>query len=150
MPHLERAWCFLALHFAGFSMLTLAFNGYLAWLAEHFLRSFGWAKTDSGIAIGSIVLVAGIAGMLAGGAASDRLRARGDARGALTAALGGAVLLVPLPLIVTTTGSAPLSLAAFAPLVFLSAFCFGPRWFRCSWQLRHLCVHESRQFTCWW
>ena len=107
-------------------MLTLAFNGYIAWLAEHFLRSFGWAKTDSGIAIGSIVLVAGIAGMLAGGAASDRLRAGGDARGALTAALGGAVLLVPLPLIVTTTGSAPLSLAAFAPLVFLSAFCFGP------------------------
>ena len=126
MPHLERAWRFLALHFAGFSMLTLAFNGYLAWLAEHFLRSFGWAKTDSGIAIGSIVLVAGITGMLAGGAASDCLRARGDARGALTAALGGAVLLVPLPLIVTTTGSAPLSLAAFAPLVFLSAFCFGP------------------------
>ncbi|WP_195908598.1 MFS transporter [Novosphingobium sp. Gsoil 351] len=125
-PHLKRDWRFLALHFAGFSMLTLAFNGYLAWLAEFLLRAFRWAKTDSGLAIGGIVLVAGIAGMLAGGAASDRLRARGDARGALTAALGGAVLLVPVPLILTTTGSAALSLAAFAPLVFLSAFCFGP------------------------
>ena len=125
-PHLRRAWRFLALHFAGFSMLTLAFNGYMAWLAEHFLRAFAWAKTDSGLAIGAVVLVAGIAGMLAGGAASDGLRARGDARGALTAALAGAALLVPLPLIVTTTGSAALSLAAFAPLVFLSAFCFGP------------------------
>lgn len=125
-PHLRYAGPFLALHFTGFSMLTLAFNGYLAWLSEFFLRGFGWAKADSGAAIGATVLVAGIGGMLLGGHLSDLLRRRGDPRAAMTAALAGAALLFPFPLVATTTGSATLSLALFAPIAFLSAFCFGP------------------------
>jgi MFS family permease len=126
LPHLRTSARFLALHFAGFSMLTLAFNGYLAWLAEYFLRGFGWAKADSGTAIGLVVLIAGMGGMLLSGHVSDLLRRRGDPRAAMTAALAGAALLLPLPFAVTTTGSATISLVLFAPVVFLSAFCFGP------------------------
>lgn len=125
-PHLRQERRFLALHFAGFSMLTLAFNGYLAWESEYFLRAFGWSKGESGTAIGLVVLAAGVSGMLAGGFATDALRRRGDPRGALTAALSGTALLLPMPLLATTTGDPMLSLAAFAPIVFLSAFCFGP------------------------
>lgn len=78
------------------------------------------------MAIGIIVLVCGGAGILAGGFVTDSLCRRGDARGPPTAALAGAALLRPFPLLATTSESPGVSLAAFAPIVFLSAFCFGP------------------------
>lgn len=117
---------FLIAHFLGFSSISLAFNGYLAWEAEFLLRQFGMAKSASGFAIGMIVLVLGVGGMLAGGFASDWLRGRGDLRGSLTAAVAGLVLVTPFAAIAPLMQNASLSLLAFAPIMLLCAFCFGP------------------------
>ena len=117
---------FLIAHFLGFSALSLAFNGYLAWMAEFLLRTFAVGKSESGFAIGIIVLILGVGGMLAGGFVSDWLRQRGDLKGALTAACGGAIAMTPFAAIAPLMPSATASLLAFAPIMALSAFCFGP------------------------
>lgn len=117
---------FLLAHFFGFSALSLAFNGYLAWMAEFLLRTFALGKAESGFAIGIIVLTLGVGGMLAGGVAADWLRRRGDLKGALTAACGGAIVMTPFAAIAPLMPGATSSLLAFAPIMALSAFCFGP------------------------
>ncbi|WFL76320.1 MFS transporter [Altererythrobacter arenosus] len=125
-PWIGRNRVFLITHFLGFSSLSLAFNGYLAWMAEFLLRSFEVGKSTSGFGIGIIVLTLGVGGMLAGGYTADRLRQRGDLKGALTAACGGAIAMTPFTAIAPLMPSATLSLLAFAPIMALSAFCFGP------------------------
>ena len=126
LPWMRENRIFLACHFLGFSSLSLAFNGYLAWQAEFLLRTFDMGKAESGFTIGMIVLTLGVGGMLAGGFAADRLRARGDLRGALTAASGGAIAMTPFAAIAPLMPGASASLLAFAPIMALSAFCFGP------------------------
>ncbi|MFN2098469.1 spinster family MFS transporter [Altererythrobacter sp. MF3-039] len=116
---------FLLCHFFGFSMLTMAFNGYLAWTAEFLLRNFAMDKATGGGWLGLIVLFAGVGGMLIGGRVADKLLSRGDGRGALTAAIFASVALVPFAASAPMMPSAALSLAMLAPVVFLSAFCFG-------------------------
>ena len=116
---------FLALHFVGFALLTLVFNGYLAWEIELLLRNYGVGKAAGGLAVGLAILVFGTGGMLAGGRIADRLRARGDPRGAMTAAFRSAVALVPFAALSPMVPGAALAIALFAPIVFLSAFAFG-------------------------
>lgn len=126
LPWLHAHWRFIAPHFLGFAMLTMAFNGYLSWGAEYFLRAFGWSKTSGGLALGLLVLFAGIGGMLSGGIVTDARTRAGDRRAPMSAALGGALAMLPFPLLATTTGSPWISLAALIPIIAGSAFCFGP------------------------
>ena len=86
MGWMMRHKAFLTAHFFGFSMLTMAFNGYLAWQAEFLLRAYALPKSDGGLSIGLTVLVAGVGGMLAGGRISDRLLSRGERAGAVRSA----------------------------------------------------------------
>lgn len=125
-PWMRANRVFLLTHFLGFSSLSLAFNGYLAWQAEFLLRSFDMGKAESGFAIGMVVLTLGVSGMLAGGWTSDRLREGGDLRGALTAACIGAFAMAPFAAFAPLAPSAMASLVIFAPIMALSAFCFGP------------------------
>ena len=126
MPFLRCRRGFLIAHFAGFSLLTLAFNGYLAWIAEYFLRAHGWSKAHTGLWLGAIVMSAGIGGMLGGGLLTERLLNRGDTRAPMTVALVGAVSLLPWCLFATTSDSPQLSLLGVAPILGLTALCFGP------------------------
>ena len=124
-PWLEQHKSFLYLHFFGFSMLTLVFNGYLSWEAEFLLREFGMRKTDGGLAIGLIILVFGPIGMLAGGHTADHMRKSGDMSGTMASAAWASILLMPFAVFAPLMPSALLSLAAFAPIIFLAAFAFG-------------------------
>ena len=117
---------FLAAHFFGFSMLTMAFNGYLAWQAEFLLRTYELPKSEGGLWVGLAVLFAGVGGMLVGGRISDRLLTKGDRAGALSAAVVACALLVPFAAMTPLVPGAMFSLLLFAPTVFFSAFCFGP------------------------
>lgn len=125
MPWLKRHRAFIIGHFLGFSMITIVFNGYLAWEAEFLLRHFGMTKSVSGLYLGLIILVFGVTGMLTGGLLTDRLRRAGDAAGALTAALRFTLILIPFGALSPLMPSPGLALAALAPVLFLSAACFG-------------------------
>lgn len=125
LPFLRRHRPFLAAHFVGFAMLTLAFNGYLTWVAEYFTRAHGWDKALSGRWVGSIILLAGSIGMIAGGAACDWRTQSGDAKGPLTVALGAGLALLPWPLWATGTDSPVLSLLGLAPIVLFSSLAFA-------------------------
>ena len=113
------------LHFIGFSMLTLLFNGTMAWAAEYFIRIHGMERADVGLALGVIVLVFGSAGIVSGGLLSDRLAARGDRAAPITAAVAGTAALLPLGVLAPLL-PAQASLLLFAPLLFFASFPFGP------------------------
>ena len=114
------------LHFVGFSMLTLLFNGTMAWAAEYFIRIHGMARSDVGLSLGFIILVFGSAGIICGGLLSDRLAARGDLAAPITAALIGTAFLLPLGVAAPLMPAAGTSMALFAPLLFFASFPFGP------------------------
>lgn len=126
LPYLRTNAGFLAAHFIGFAMLTMVFNGYLTWLAEDFLREFGWPKARTGVALGSVILIAGVGGMLAGGAAIDWLARRGVVGVPLKVALAGAAALLPWPWWATLSDNPTTVLTGVAPIIFFSSFSFGP------------------------
>lgn len=124
--HLRRNWKFVTALFLGFSFISLLFNGYLAWLAEYFLRAHGWSKSRTGVWIGIIMLTAGPLGMAAGGWITDIWRRRRPVTAPVHVGLWGSVALLPWPLWATTVDSPELSLLGIAPIIFFSCFCFGP------------------------
>lgn len=126
MDFLRTHWLFFAGHFLGFAMLTLMFNGYLAWIAEYCLRNHGWDRSRTGAVVGAIVLFAGTSGMLCGGVAVDAAVRRDVGSAALKVALFGALALLPWPLWTTMADSPAWMFVGFTPIIFFSAFCFGP------------------------
>ena len=104
-----------------------------------------------GLILGLIVMTLGSAGIICGGLLSDRLSARGDLAAPITAALWGTVFLLPLGVAAPLVGSATLSMALFAPLLFFSSFPFGPAQPpRSRSSPRPTDVHRSRPSTCSW
>lgn len=126
LPFLAANWRFIAALFAGFSFVSLLFNGYLAWVAEYFLRAHGWSKSRTGLWIGSILLVCGPLGMAVGGWATDAMLRRRPVSAPVRVGLLGALLLLPWPLWATVVRDPWLSLAGIVPIIFLSCLCFGP------------------------
>ena len=115
-----------ALHFCGFAMITLLFNGTMAWAAEYFIRIHGMARTDIGPALGLLAVFFGGSGIVAGGLFSDWLATKGHSDAPIRAALTGAAIMTPLAVIAPLVSSQTLSLALFAPLLFFVSFPFGP------------------------
>lgn len=114
------------LHFFGFAMVTLLFNGIMAWAAEYFIRIHEMARADIGPKLGILAAVFGGTGIICGGLYSDRLAARGHADAPIRAGLTGVVLLLPFAVAAPLASSADVSLALFAPLLFFVSFPFGP------------------------
>lgn len=125
MPWLRANRRFLIGHFLGFSLVTIVYNGFLTWEAEFLLRNFGMPKSTGGLLMGSIILLFGTTGMLVGGHITDRLRDRGDAAGALTAAVRIAAVLIPFAALGTLLPTAGLVIAALAPILLLTSATFG-------------------------
>lgn len=98
----------LGLMVLGLGSLTASGYASLAWLAAFFDRTFGWGADRAGLAIGSLLIFAGLPGALACGAVAARLTARGAPDGALTT------------MAIASAASAP-----FAVLAFLAP---GPLW----------------------
>lgn len=126
LPWIREHRRFLLFHMAGFGMVTLMFNGYLAWTTEYLLRHFAMSKAIGGFWLGIVVLVCGTGGMLFGGWLADALRARGDPRSAMTAATWAVLSMLPFPLLAATAESPTVALSLLAPVVLCSAASFGP------------------------
>jgi predicted MFS family arabinose efflux permease len=115
---------FLA-HFAGFSILGLLFNGFLAWTPVYFMRKFEMSPGDVGPLLGSLIFVFGSLGIVAGGIYSDRLIKRGDPAGALTAAGHAGWILFPICVVTPLLSSFELNVVLFAAFFAFAAFPYG-------------------------
>ena len=115
-----------ALHFAGFSMITLLFNGIMGWGAEYFIRIHDVPRAEIGVQLGLLAMAFGGAGIICGGLYSDWLAGRGHTDAPIKAPLVGTLVLVPVATLAPIVGNPDISLLLFAPLLFFASFPFGP------------------------
>jgi len=115
-----------ALHFVGFAMITLMFNGIMAWAAEYFIRIHEIPRAEIGPKLGILAAVFGGTGIVCGGLFCDWLSGRGHTDAPIKAGLAGTVLLLPFAIAAPLVGDPSLSLLLFAPLLFFVSFPFGP------------------------
>ncbi|MGI9225874.1 MAG: spinster family MFS transporter [Woeseiaceae bacterium] len=115
-----------ALHFVGFAMITLMFNGIMAWAAEYFIRIHEIPRAEIGPKLGIFAAVFGGTGIVCGGLFSDWLSSRGHTDAPIKAGLTGAVLLLPFAIAAPLASDPSVSLLLFAPLLFFVSFPFGP------------------------
>jgi len=115
-----------ALHFIGFAMLTLMFNGIMAWAAEYFIRIHEVPRAEIGPKLGILAAVFGGTGIVCGGLFNDWLAARGHTDASIKAGLAGTVLLLPFAISAPLASDPNVSLILFAPLLFFVSFPFGP------------------------
>jgi MFS family permease len=112
-------------HFVGVGLLTLLFNGIATWVPAYLSRTFGDTPRSIATSFGPLLLVFGTLGILAGGACSDWLRARGRTDAELRAVLGSAIAVWPFASLATLAPTRDLALTLLAPLFFFSSFAFG-------------------------
>ncbi len=78
LPPVAEVIAFFARHWRAFLLLKLStafaammIYGLMAWAPTFFVRSHGWTTVQAGLALGPVVAVTGVAGVLAGGILSD-------------------------------------------------------------------------------
>lgn len=112
-------------HLTGFTLLGLVFNAAIAWVPSYLIRVFALAPSQSGFWVGSILLVAGTLGVLAGGWLTDRLSGRGHLDAALRVGLLTAIGTLPFAATATVVPGLGLTLGLFTGLVFFTSMPFG-------------------------
>jgi MFS family permease len=113
--------CVLALLYAAFGLATTVNSCFAAWLPTFFIRNFGWTSSQIGATYGLILILAGTAGIGAGGWLADRLVGAGRKDGVLYTASWAVALIAPAAATVGMASSAPLSLVALSFATFLAA-----------------------------
>ena len=112
-------------HFAGFSLASLVFNGFLAWAPTLLIRRFGVEAGVAGPALGTAMLVFGTCGMLAGGWLADRLTRSKGVDGSMRAAMIACIGLVPAAIVAPLLQDFTLTIAAFCLFFFFASMPFG-------------------------
>lgn len=103
----------------GYGVAGIFWNGIMAWLPTFFIRRFGWTAAEVGLRFGLSLMVAGIAGVLAGGLIASRLRARGMTDANIRIGLVSLAVATPMGLIGAHSSSGMIALG------FMSLFLFG-------------------------
>jgi MFS family permease len=116
---------FFAAHFLGFSMLTMAFNAIVFWMAPYLIRVHGLAPAEFGTTLGLVLAIGGAAGIFSGGLFADALRRRGIATAELWPGIVSALAVLPLGIATAQAGSGSAALAIFAGFMFFSSFAFA-------------------------
>ncbi len=111
-----------AMHFLGFSALALLYNAVFAWSPALLSRRFGVSGGDTGLYLGSIVLLFATTGILAGGWYTDWQARRGKTDAPIRTGLVAALALIPLITAAPLMPSLPLTLAVYCPLMFFISF----------------------------
>ena len=109
----------------GLCFASLMWNGVAAWIPSHFIRQFGWTPAEVGLRYGSVLMIAGTAGILSGGWLSGVLRERGRRDSNLLLIILSAVLALPLGFAAPLMATANSSLAVFALYLFAGAMPYG-------------------------
>jgi MFS family permease len=85
----------ILLHHLTVAFMAMALYAVLAWAPEHFRRTFGLTPAHSGPWIGTVIIVTGTLGVLAGGMASDLLVHRNIKSARLLVLLISSLLALP-------------------------------------------------------
>jgi len=112
-------------HFIGFSLLALAFNAIAIWSPAFLVRAFGFTASEAGYALGSIILIFGSTGIVAGGWVADTLAQRGYKDATIRVGIMAAAGLTPFAILAPMMPDATLVLILYCPLMFFSSFGFG-------------------------
>jgi MFS family permease len=109
----------------GVAFISLAAYSASAWMPTVFVRVFGWPLPKVGLVYGSMIMIFGTLGIVAGGRYADRMMRRGHAdaklRSCLTGALGFLVCALCFPFAKTGTVAA----LVLVPTNFFAAFPYG-------------------------
>ncbi len=116
---------FFGAHFLGFSLLTLAFNAVVFWMAPYLMRVHGLTPAQFGTTLGLVLALGGALGILAGGAFADLLRRRGITSAELWPGIVSAVAVAPLGIATAQAGDGRMALTLFAGFMFFSSFAFA-------------------------
>jgi MFS family permease len=122
---LRRHARFFGAHFIGFSMLTLAFNAVVFWMAPYLMRVHGQTAAQFGTLLGVILATGGALGILGGGAFADWLRRRGVTGAELWPGIVSAIAITPLGIATAQAADGAAALAIFAGFMFFSSFAFA-------------------------
>lgn len=106
---------------AGISCLTAVAYAGLAWLPTWFVRHYGWTSAQAGTTLGSLIIVAGTAGVVCGGLLAMTLQRRGYADAPLRAAAFISFAACPTGVAVFVMPDASLATAALAIYVFIAS-----------------------------
>lgn len=111
-----------ALLIAAYACFVMGGNGAQVWTPTLLQRHFGWAVHETGFLLGSISLVCGMLGTLAGGLAGDAMARRAGPCGMITITLAAVATVVPLALAFPLVPSATLAIVLVAAHQAASAF----------------------------
>ena len=112
-------------HNLGFALLSFSSYGAASWVPAFFVRHHGWSAARIGIWFGAIVMVAGTAGIVAGGWMADRMKARGQRDAAMRVGLIVCLIWIPPGLAAFLAPSPWWSLASLAIAQFFTSAPFG-------------------------
>jgi MFS family permease len=111
--------------FAGCALLILHGNATNVWIPSFFARKFQWDAAQTGAAYGTVVLLFGVSGALAGGFCANRLRRKGHADANARAIQYGLLALLPFAVLFPLANDPYLSLLLIAGMNFFAGFPFA-------------------------
>lgn len=110
---------------SGLSLLSAASYAHLAWMAAFFERSFFWSAGQSGVAIGAMLICAGVTGGATSGSLAGLLIKRGRRDGAIIVAAAFAVISSLFAAIGFLMPSGGFAIGFLAPSVFFGTAFVG-------------------------
>lgn len=125
LRYMRAHWQVYLSHFVGFSLVGLVFNAAMTWLPAYLMRVHGLTAAGSGFWLGSILLIAGVAGVLSGGWFADRMVATGRVDGTMRVGLYAAIAALPFAASATLAPSLPLTLVLIAGLLYTTTLPYG-------------------------
>jgi MFS family permease len=112
-------------HGLGFACLSFSGYGASAWLPEFFIRIHGWTRSDVGIYVGLMAMVAGPAGLFFGGWLGDRLAAKGKRDSKMLVGVVAATVWFPFGIASPLMPTGDLAFLLAIPAMFFSAMPWG-------------------------
>ncbi|MES2493852.1 MAG: MFS transporter [Pseudomonadota bacterium] len=109
----------------GMAMLSLMWNGALAWFPAFFIRMHGWTIAQVGTSFGLTIMISGVFGAVVGGYMAAYFRDRGHTDANLLPAIVGLVIAFPAGLVSGLVDSPWVTMAAIFVFQFGLALPFG-------------------------
>lgn len=110
---------------AGYSCLSLAYNGVNAWIPTYFIRVHQWSAKEAGLNYGLVLAIVGTVSILSGGALAAWLKGRGHRSGNVMVAVFAALIAFPAGTLAPLIGDAQLSLLVYGVFVFGASLPYG-------------------------